>query len=369
MGTDRSKQYLSIGGKPILRHTIEAFQRLSVKPSIAVVIHPEAEAEYWGAVAGLKDLERPVHGGNRRQDSVRLGLEHLVPLRPDFVLIHDAARPFSSTEMITRILDALQISQAVIPALPVTDSLKRGKEKRILGHVDRENLFRAQTPQGFHFQSILNAHRNWATGPEMTDDAAIAQADGIEVTLVEGSEENFKVTTREDLQRAAKQFAWEYRTGNGFDVHKLVPGEHVWLCGVKIPHERTLEGHSDADVALHALTDALLGSIGAGDIGTHFPPSEEEWKGAASWRFLDHAAKLIISKGGKITHVDVTLICEKPKIGPHRRAMIERLSSILAIAQDRISIKATTTEKLGFTGRGEGIAAQATATIALPYHD
>jgi 2-C-methyl-D-erythritol 4-phosphate cytidylyltransferase/2-C-methyl-D-erythritol 2,4-cyclodiphosphate synthase len=262
----------------------------------------------------------------------------------------------------------LEECEGALPSLPVFDSVKRGAAGRVLRHVDRQGLFRAQTPQGFRFDKILAAHRHAAGGVEMTDDAAVAEAFGLSVALVAGSERNFKITTSDDWERATAMTGREYRSGNGYDVHRLVEGDHLWLCGVRLPHDRTLEGHSDADVALHALTDALLGAIGAGDIGLHFPPSDVRWKGAPSWRFLAHAAALIGERGGAIVHVDVTLICERPKIGPHRAAMKHRLAEILGLAEDRISVKATTTERLGFTGREEGIAAQATATVALPLH-
>jgi 2-C-methyl-D-erythritol 4-phosphate cytidylyltransferase/2-C-methyl-D-erythritol 2,4-cyclodiphosphate synthase len=231
-------------------------------------------------------------------------------------------------------------------------------------------LWRAQTPQGFHFGPILAAHRAAASGREMTDDAAVAEAAGIKVVLVQGIVNNFKVTTRADFERAehmmAEQHALEYRTGSGYDVHRLIEGDAVTLCGVAIPHDRRLEGHSDADVAMHALTDAILGAIAAADIGAHFPPSDPQWRGAPSWKFLDHAVKLVAARGGRVTHCDVTIICERPKVGPHRDAMIARLAEIIGIDRTRVSVKATTTERLGFTGRGEGIAAQATATVALP---
>ncbi|HEX2582250.1 MAG TPA: bifunctional 2-C-methyl-D-erythritol 4-phosphate cytidylyltransferase/2-C-methyl-D-erythritol 2,4-cyclodiphosphate synthase [Dongiaceae bacterium] len=368
LGGTLPKQYLSLQGKAILAHTLEAFSALTEIGEIRVVIDPSLAQEYLACATGISKLGPWIPGGARRQDSVRLGLEALVGDRPDLVLIHDAARPFVTPALIRNVIAALEECEGALPSLPVFDSVKRGAAGRVLRHVDRQGLFRAQTPQGFRFDKILAAHRHAAGGVEMTDDAAVAEAFGLSVALVAGSERNFKITTSDDWERATAMTGREYRSGNGYDVHRLVEGDHLWLCGVRLPHDRTLEGHSDADVALHALTDALLGAIGAGDIGLHFPPSDVRWKGAPSWRFLAHAAALIGERGGAIVHVDVTLICERPKIGPHRAAMKHRLAEILGLAEDRISVKATTTERLGFTGREEGIAAQATATVALPLH-
>jgi len=266
------------------------------------------------------------------------------------------------------VLAALDDAEGSIPALPMSDTVKRGENGRVLETVDRSQLWRAQTPQGFRFAAILRAHRA-ARGSELSDDAAVAERAGLSVRLVLGNEENFKVTTSEDLLRAEQLLAaraGDIRTGQGFDVHAFGDGDHLWLCGVKIAHERGLIGHSDADVGLHALTDAILGALGAGDIGMHFPPSDPKWRGLASHRFLRHAADLVATASGSIVHADVTIICERPKVGPHRDAMVARIAEILAIERRRVSVKATTTEKLGFTGRGEGIAAQAVATIRLP---
>lgn len=370
LGGDIPKQFLHLGGKSILQHTIEVFAGFNDIDVIQTVIDRSALALYQESIQPSKLLLDPVFGGERRQDSVRAGLEALVSHQPDIVLIHDAARPFLPLRVIDDILKALEEYPGAIPVLPVTDTLKRA-DKIIEGHVERAGLFRAQTPQGFHFSQILAAHRHCLEvgSKEMTDDAAIAEAYGLKVACVEGSEKNFKITNKEDMKRAENEMTWEYRTGNGYDVHRLIPGDGIWLCGVEIPHDRKLEGHSDADVGLHALTDAILGGIGAGDIGTHFPPSDSQWKGAPSWKFLSHAADLVRAKGGKITHIDLTLICEAPKVGPHRPAMVARIAEILSLTPDRVSLKATTTERLGFTGRGEGIAAQATATIALPVQD
>lgn len=362
------KQYRSLAGRPVLRHSVERFAAHPRIDGICVVRRPEHGGVYGAAVEGL-DLLPPVDGGASRQESVRLGLESLAGRRPAHVLIHDAARPLIDAAVIDRVLDALDGSVGAIAALPLADTVKRADAGNRIGDtVDRNRLWRAQTPQGFRFAEILAAHRA-AEGCALTDDAAVAEAAGLAVMLVPGMEENFKITTEDDLRRAERLLsgtAAEWRSGTGFDVHRFGPGDGVMLCGVRIPHDQGLVGHSDADVGLHALTDAILGAIGAGDIGQHFPPGDPRWRGAESARFLAHAAALVAARGGRIVHLDVTLICERPKIGPHRAAMTERIAGILGLAADRVSVKATTTEGLGFTGRGEGIAAQAVATIALP---
>jgi 2-C-methyl-D-erythritol 4-phosphate cytidylyltransferase/2-C-methyl-D-erythritol 2,4-cyclodiphosphate synthase len=371
-GGDIPKQYRALGGRAVLRHGVE---RMIAHPGVAgvrVVISPEDRALYDAAVAGL-DLLAPVAGGATRQQSVRNGLESLAHLTPDAVLIHDAARPFVDSDIIGRVIEGLGRAPGAIAALPVVDTIKRAQDRTgpaalIETTTSRERLWRAQTPQGFHFEAILAAHRA-ASGSEYTDDAAVAEATGLAVELVMGSEENFKITTEGDLQRAERLLGggnWEYRSAGGYDVHRFAPGDAIMLCGIRVPHSAALEGHSDADVGLHALTDALLGTIGAGDIGQHFPPSDPRWRGADSSKFLAHAGELVAAKGGRITHLDVTIICERPKVGPHREAMVERIAAILGLDKGRVSVKATTTEGLGFTGRGEGIAAQATATVALP---
>jgi 2-C-methyl-D-erythritol 4-phosphate cytidylyltransferase/2-C-methyl-D-erythritol 2,4-cyclodiphosphate synthase len=371
MGKDMPKQYLPLGGKTVLRHCLEAFGRHPRISDVRVVINDSLRDLYDNAVAGLS-LMPPVAGGQRRQDSVRLGLESLVAEKPDLVLIHDAARPFIDPDTIDRTIETLGRHDGALVAVPVVDTLKRGVDEDGTSFsgatVDRTGLWRAQTPQGFHYQKLLLAHRQAASGPEMTDDAAVAEAAGLKVALVIGHENNFKITAPADLERAERLMSqqMEYRTGNGFDVHRLIPGDGVIICGITIPFHQKLEGHSDADVGMHALTDAILGAIGAGDIGQHFPPSDPQWRGAASWKFLAHAAKLVADRGGRIAHCDITLICEQPKVGPHRAAMSAKLAQILGLSIDRVSVKATTTEKLGFTGRGEGIAAQATVTVALP---
>jgi 2-C-methyl-D-erythritol 4-phosphate cytidylyltransferase/2-C-methyl-D-erythritol 2,4-cyclodiphosphate synthase len=367
LGAARPKQYLPLAGRPLLRHTLEALRAHPRIAGIATVIHPDDRALYDEAAAGL-DLLPAVAGGAERQDSVRNGLEALARHRPARVLIHDGARPFVDRATIDRVVAALDGAPGAIAALPVRDTVKRESDGHVAETIERTGLWRASTPQGFHFPAILAAHRA-AAGGALTDDAAIAERAGMEVALVEGSEENFKVTTAADLERAERVLAarlGDVRTGQGFDVHAFGPGDTVWLCGVAVPHGQGLVGHSDADVGLHALTDALLGALGAGDIGMHFPPSDPAWRGAASDRFLRHAADLVAKAGGMVAHVDVTLICERPKVGPHRAAMVARIAEILGVEATRVSVKATTTERLGFTGRGEGIAASAVATIRLP---
>lgn len=370
-GGDLPKQYADLGGMPVIRHTIEVFLRHPAIDAILVVIHPDDLDLYNAAVAGL-DLLPPVLGGSERQDSVRNGIEALAEAAPEAVLIHDAARPAVAPATIDGVLAALADAGGAIPVLPIVDTLKqRAGGDRLGGTVDRNSLVRAQTPQGFRFDDILAAHRASA-GKSLTDDAAVMEAAGHVVTGVPGTEQNVKITTNDDLARMAQQLdgqaemQWEYRTGSGYDVHKFEAGSEVTICGIVIPHSAGLAGHSDADVGLHALTDALLGSIAEGDIGDHFPPSDSQWRGAPSDLFLRHAHSLLLQRGGVIANLDVTLICEAPKIGPHRQAMRERICDILGLDTGRISVKATTTEKLGFTGRSEGIAAVATVSVRLP---
>jgi 2-C-methyl-D-erythritol 4-phosphate cytidylyltransferase/2-C-methyl-D-erythritol 2,4-cyclodiphosphate synthase len=361
------KQYLPLAGATVLRHAVAALARHPRVTGVLAAIRPEDRALFDAAVAGLPMLP-PVAGGATRQDSVRLGLEALAAHRPVCVLIHDGARPFPDAALIDRVIDGLERGPAAIPCLPLRDTIKRAESGAIRATVDRAELWRAQTPQGFHFGAILAAHRA-AAGHQLTDDSAVAEAAGMTPLLVAGSADNLKLTTAEDLAAAERLIATrqdDVRVGQGFDAHAFGPGDRVFVCGVEIPHGAALVGHSDADVGLHALTDALLGAIGAGDIGMHFPPSDPRWRGAASDRFLRHAADLVQARGGIVAAVDVTIICERPKIGPYRAAMVERVAAILGIAAERVSVKATTTDRLGFTGRGEGIAAQAVATIRLP---
>ena len=370
-GGGMAKQYRKLVGMPVLRRAALAFLADPRFRAVRVVIHPDDASLYADAVEGL-DLLPPVPGGPTRQESVRLGLESLADHDPPLVLIHDAARPFVAADVLSRVLGALEAAPAAVPALPVVDTLKRavagpGGEALVGTTVGRAGLWRAQTPQGFRFRPILDAHRRFA-GQELTDDAAVAEAAGLAVALIEGDEDNVKLTTPEDFRRAERLLgaAAEIRVGSGFDVHRFGPGDTVMLCGVPVPHEHGLDGHSDADVGLHALTDALLGAIADGDIGSHFPPSEPEWRGAASHLFVRHAAGLVQAKGGALVNVDITLICERPKVGPHRSAMIAAVAEMLGVAASRVSIKATTTEGLGFTGRREGIAAQAIVSVRLP---
>ncbi|MFN7397852.1 MAG: bifunctional 2-C-methyl-D-erythritol 4-phosphate cytidylyltransferase/2-C-methyl-D-erythritol 2,4-cyclodiphosphate synthase [Sandaracinobacter sp.] len=358
------KQYRPIGGKPILAWAIDSLSIAGIGV-IRVVINPEDEALYQAAI-GERAVGQWIAGGATRQESVRAGLSALDgPRAPDAVLVHDAARPFVPGAMVARLLDALKTAPGACPALPVVDSLRRG-DTAIEAEVDRDRLWRVQTPQAFDFRALADAHAHARAGAGATDDAEILRAAGHRVLLVEGDERAMKVTLPSDFAAAERMLDSATVTGSGYDVHRFATGDHVWLCGVKVPHSQSLLGHSDADVGLHALTDAILGALGDGDIGTHFPPSDPQWKGAASHRFLAHAAGLVAKAGGRILHCDITLICEAPKVGPHRPAMLARLSEILSDHAPRISVKATTTEGLGFTGRREGIAAQALATIRLP---
>jgi 2-C-methyl-D-erythritol 4-phosphate cytidylyltransferase/2-C-methyl-D-erythritol 2,4-cyclodiphosphate synthase len=375
-GAGGPKQYRLLAGRTVLARTVEAFLNHPGVGRVRVIIHRDDDDLYTDAIGSLArhpKLAAPVHGGAERQDSVRLGLESLSADAPGLVLIHDAARPFVDTGVITRVIDAAARHGGAIAALPVFDTIKRADgadAPRIDGTVPRDRLWRAQTPQGFAFAPILSAHRA-AAGKAMTDDAAVAEAAGIAVSLVAGSPDNMKITQAEDFGMAEillgrRKSMYEYRTGHGYDVHQFEPGDGVWLCGVKIPHAGKLKGHSDADAAMHALTDAILGAIGAGDIGDHFPPIDPQWKGAPSDIFLKKAVALVAEAGGAVTHCDVTMVCEAPRIKPHRAAMRARLSEIMGLSADRISVKATTSEELGFTGRREGLAALATATIRLP---
>lgn len=365
-GTSVPKQYVPLLGRPILWRTLDALQGYP-DAATQVVIGPGQEALYAEAVRGLP-LMPPVFGGATRQESVRLGLEKLAAEKPDLVLIHDAARPLVSRRVIDGVIAALEAgADAAVPHLPVADTLRKLENGKWVT-VPRAGLMRAQTPQGFRFSAILTAHRVHAA-EDVTDDMALAEIAGLKIVATPGDETNMKVTNAEDFATAEmilRGRQGETRTGSGFDVHRFTAGDHIWLCGLKIPHDHGLEGHSDADAGLHALTDALLGAIGSGDIGMHFPPTDERWRGATSSIFLGHAASLVREKGGAIVHCDVTIICERPKVGPHRDAMRAKIADILGIEVERVSVKATTTEGLGFTGRREGIAAEAIATVRLP---
>jgi len=362
------KQYRRLGGMPVLRRSVLAFLRHPRVDSVRVVIHPDDRDLYQAAVGGL-GLPPPIPGGATRRHSVAAGLAAIEG--PATMLIHDAARPLVPAALIDRCLAKVEAQRAagqavaVVPALPVPDSLRRGAGL-LEGEVEREGLLRVQTPQCFDLGAIRALHQ--ADEAEVTDDAALAMRAGWPVETVAGDEMNMKLTAPEDFTRAEALIAsrTSVRTGLGFDVHALEPGDHVWIGGVRIAHDRALQGHSDADVGLHALTDALLGAIAAGDIGDHFPPSDPQWKGTPSPLFLEHARGLIEALGGGIVDADLTIICEAPRIGPHKEAIRACIAALLRLPLQRVSVKATTTERLGFTGRGEGIAAQAIATVRLP---
>jgi len=365
-GSGLPKQFRTVAGKSILRRSIDAFLSHPAITQVQVVISPEHREFYDACVAGL-NLPEPIPGGATRQDSVFAGLAAIVGRKPATVLIHDAARALVGPDTITAVWAALEQHEAALPAIPVADTLKHIGTTHVRGTLPREEMALAQTPQGFHFEKIMSAHQH-ARGKAYTDDASIAEAAGMAVHIVPGTRSNFKLTTPEDFVIAEQMLLGRMspRIGTGFDVHRFTEGDHVWLCGVKVPHSRGLEGHSDADVGLHALTDAILGAAALGDIGQHFPPSDMKWKGAASHVFLAHAATLLKERGGVLENVDVTVICEQPKVSPHRDEMARTIASILGIERERVSVKATTTEGLGFTGRKEGIAAQAVAMVRLP---
>ena len=377
-GGDVPKQYASFRGKPLLRHSVEAFVETfaawDAAPAIYVVIGEGQTALAKAALAGLNDIVF-VTGGAQRSDSVRLGLLAIAAQGgADRVFIHDAARPALSADVLDRLNAALDANPGAVPVLPVVDSIARGADGIMEHAIDRVHLWRIQTPQAFHFGAILAAHLAWPPGQSATDDSQIARANGLAVALVEGDEALTKITFAQDftqdlnvphLPAPTPAPIMMVRTGMGYDVHRLVSGEELWLGGIRIAHDKGLAGHSDADVALHAITDALLGAMALGDIGEHFPPSDPQWRGADSARFLAHAASLVKAKGGTIANIDLTIICEEPKIGPHKASIQQRIAIILELRPDQIGVKATTTERLGFTGRGEGIAAQAAASIMV----
>lgn len=365
MGGDLPKQWHYLDDQPVVVHSLAAFADIPGVDRRVLVIHPadRARAE---AVAGTAMV---VEGGASRDASVRAALEALAGTGVTRVLIHDGARPLVSRALVERLLAALEEAPGAAPALPVTDALWRGVQGRVTGTQDRDGLWRAQTPQAFRFEPILAAHRVHSGGA--ADDVAVARAAGLDVAIVEGDEDNLKLTFPGDMARARAILRgrgmdvrqMDVRMGNGFDVHAFCPGDHVWLCGVRVPHGRGLLGHSDADVGMHALTDAIYGALAEGDIGRHFPPSDPQWKGAASHIFLRHAVELAASRGFRLANADVTLICERPRIGPHAGAMQAALAGIMGVETGRVSVKATTSEQLGFTGREEGIAALATAVL------
>jgi 2-C-methyl-D-erythritol 4-phosphate cytidylyltransferase/2-C-methyl-D-erythritol 2,4-cyclodiphosphate synthase len=373
-GSIQPKQYRSLGGQAILSRTIEAFLAIPEIQHVVPVIHADHAERYDELALADSRLLHPVNGGATRQASVLEGLKALGRLRPDYVLIQDAARPLTEEAVIRGVIGALSASDGAVPALPVTDTIKRSLDRAtVTGTEDRSLLFAAQTPQGFRYPQLFSAHMRAGTLPrEFTDDAAIAEWAGLKVVLTPGSTRNIKVTHPEDFDRAERLLTgvqrMETRVGSGFDVHPFEPGESVWLGGVEIPHTMKLKGHSDADAALHALTDAIYGALGEGDIGTHFPPSDPQWKGAASRVFLEHAAGLVAARGGRIVNLDVTIVCEAPRISPHVPAMRQVIAHACGTEESRVAIKATTSERLGFTGREEGIVAMATASIELPRH-
>ena len=371
-GGDIPKQYRELGGEPVVRTTLAALLGHRHIGIVQPVIHPDDADAFRAATAGLK-FAPPVLGGATRQASVRAGLQAIAAKAPDIVLIHDAARPFLSESLIDRAIDAGGTYGAAVPAVAITDTVKKiDSDGAVIETLDRNRLRTVQTPQAFKFDLIIEAHRRaLAAGLEdFSDDAALAEWAGQRVSVFEGEAGNVKLTTNDDFVRAEAARAaalGDVRTGNGFDVHAFAEGDHVMLAGVRIPHTRGVTGHSDADVALHALVDAILGALAEGDIGQHFPPSDPQWRGASSDRFLAFACERVRARRGMIAHLDVTVICEAPRVSPHRDAMRERVAAIAGIAPSRVAVKATTSEKLGFTGRSEGIVAMATATVRLPW--
>jgi 2-C-methyl-D-erythritol 4-phosphate cytidylyltransferase / 2-C-methyl-D-erythritol 2,4-cyclodiphosphate synthase len=372
-GGDVPKQYRMISGAPMIRPTLSAFSSHPHIDVVQPVIHLDDEDLFRAASSGLQNLLEPVAGGATRQSSVRAGLQALQARSPEIVLIHDAARPFLSGALISRAIEAARTYGAAVPGVAVADTVKKIDQAAMVTEtLDRSQLRMVQTPQAFAFPLIADAHRRAAAAgrDDFTDDAALAEWAGHRVLMFEGEAGNVKLTTNDDFARAELLSAAalaDVRTGNGFDVHAFVDGDHVMLGGIRIPHGRGVTGHSDADVALHALVDAILGALAEGDIGQHFPPSDPRWRGASSDRFLAFACERVRARGGAIGNLDVTIVCEAPRVSPHRDAMRARIAEIAEISPDRVAVKATTSEKLGFTGRGEGIVAMATATVRLPW--
>jgi 2-C-methyl-D-erythritol 4-phosphate cytidylyltransferase / 2-C-methyl-D-erythritol 2,4-cyclodiphosphate synthase len=373
-GSGGPKQYRSIGGQTVIFRAMEPFCRHPQIFAVQPVLNPDDNAVFDDAVTGLRH-QPPATGGATRQASVHAGLEALASLKPDVVLIHDAARPFVSAALISRAIEAASRTGAAIPAITVTDTIKLiDGSGNVEATPERARLRVAQTPQAFRFNVILDAHRRAARDGrgDFTDDAALAEWAGLTVATFEGDPANMKLTTPEDFVREEARLGavlGDVRTGNGYDVHAFGEGDHVMICGVRVPHTKGFLAHSDGDVGLHALVDAILGALADGDIGSHFPPSDPKWKGAASDQFLKYAVERVTARGGRIAHLDVTLICERPKIGPLRDTMRARIAEIAGLALSRVAVKATTSERLGFTGREEGIAAVASATIRLPWGD
>jgi 2-C-methyl-D-erythritol 4-phosphate cytidylyltransferase/2-C-methyl-D-erythritol 2,4-cyclodiphosphate synthase len=373
-GPGGPKQYRSIGGQTVIFRAMEPFCRHPQVFAVQPILNPDDTAMFNEAVNGLRHAP-PASGGATRQDSVRAGLEALAGQKPDIVLIHDAARPFVTAALISRAIEAAGRTGAAIPAIPVTDTIKLiGEGGNVEATPQRDRLRVAQTPQAFRFDAILDAHRRAAQAgrTDFTDDAALAEWAGLTVATFEGDPANMKLTTPEDFVREEARFGamlGDVRTASGYDVHAFGDGDHLMICGVRVPHSRGFLAHSDGDVGLHALVDAILGALADGDIGSHFPPSDPKWKGAASDQFLKYAVDRVSARGGRVAHLDVTLICERPKVGPHRDAMRARIAEIAGLSASRVAVKATTSERLGFTGREEGIAALASATIRLPWDD
>ena len=373
-GSGGPKQYRSIGGQTVIFRAMEPFCRHPQITAVQPVLNPDDTAVFNDAVRELR-YEPPAKGGATRQASVHAGLEALVRQKPDVVLIHDAARPFVSAALIARAIEAASRTGAAVPVIPVTDTIKLiGETGHVEATPERARLRIAQTPQAFRFDVILDAHRRAVREgrDDFTDDAALAEWAGLTVTTFEGDPANMKLTTPEDFVREEARLGaalGDVRTGSGYDVHAFGEGDHLMICGVRVPHTKGFLAHSDGDVGLHALVDAILGALADGDIGSHFPPSDPRWKGAASDQFLKYALERVTARGGRIAHLDVTLICERPKIGPHRDAMRARIAEITGLSLSRVAVKATTSERLGFTGREEGIAALASATIRLPWDD
>lgn len=372
-GGDVPKQYRRIAGEPAIRATLAAFSGHPRIDAVQPVIHLDDENFFRAASAGLGKMQAPIAGGATRQTSVYAGLQALLVKSPDLVLIHDAARPFLSGALISAAIDAGKTHRAAVPAIAIADTVKRIDDAAMVTEtLDRSRLRMIQTPQAFDFGLIMDAHRRAAAAgrDDFTDDAALAEWAGQRVAVFQGEAGNVKLTTNDDFVRAEALRATalsDVRTGNGFDVHAFVDGDHVMLGGVRIPHSQGVTGHSDADVALHALVDAILGALADGDIGQHFPPSDPQWRGASSDRFLAFACDRVRARGGVISNLDVTIVCEAPRVSPHRDAMCARIAAIAGIAADRVAVKATTSERLGFTGRGEGLFAMATATVRLPW--
>ncbi len=371
-GAGKPKQYRQISGEPLLRRTLRAFHEHRAVSRIVPVIHGDDAADYAAASRGIdKKCLPPVFGGATRQLSVFAGLKAIETAAPDFVLVHDAVRPLLSQALLDRAIETAKTASAAVPVVPVTDTVKRvDASGNVAATLDRNELRLTQTPQIFSFAKLLDAHRRAAAQglQDFSDDASLAEWAGISVATFPGEPGNMKFTTADDFLRAEalSGILYEFRNGSGFDVHAFGPGDHVTLGGVKIPHTKGLTGHSDADVLLHALTDAIFGAIGEADIGTHFPPSDEKWRGASSDRFLRHAIELLQKTGGQLVNLDATLLCEAPKVGPHRDAMRASIATIAGVDASRVAVKATTTERLGFLGRGEGIAAMASATVRIP---